>query len=531
MNSKLISAKEAADLIFDGATIAAATVAYTGHAESVLKYIEKRFLETGHPCGLTYTHAAGSQGPNKNGSVHMCHEGLVKRYIAAHWGVSREWCELVGSNKVEAYSFSQGTLAHMFRSNGSGQPGHLTKTGLGTFIDPRQDGGKMTQRAKDNGPDLVKHMVIDGEEYLFYKAIPIDFALIRATYADEDGNLTMDDEPVKLETLPVVLAAKRYGGKVVVQVKKYVKNGSLNPRDVVVPGQLVDYIVECEDLENEHRMTAGSYYDPAFLGHVRYTDDCLPGIPVEMNIRKIIGRRAVLETKKGSIGNVGIGIPYDTISRMLYEEGVRKDITFTLETGVFGGVLTHQNDFGAAYNFDAMLDQPSIFDYYNGTGLDITFMGVGEIDAKGNVNASKMNGKVTGCGGFVDITQNSKKVVFCTAFTAHGLRISWDEEKGITIEQEGTVKKFVDQVVQTTFSAEYARKFGQEVLYVTERAVFKLTDNGLMLTEIAKGVDLQKDILDQMDFRPEISPDLKQIDTIIYRNGPIDLKALLGCEQ
>ena len=531
MKPRAMTPEDAAKLIYDGATIAAATVAFTGHAESVLKHIEKRFLETGHPRDLTFTHAAGSQGPNKNGSIHMCHEGMTKRYIAAHWGVSKEWCDLVESNKVEAFSFSQGTITHMFRSNGSGQPGHITKTGLGTFIDPRQDGGKMNRRTKENAPDLVQLLEIDGEEYLFYKAFPIHFALIRATYADEDGNLTMDEEPVKLETLPVVLAAKRYGGTVIVQVKKIVKNGSLDPRNVVIPGNFVDCVVECEDPINEHRMTAGSYYDPAFLGRIRYTDDRLPGIPVEMNMRKIIGRRAAMEAKKGDIGNVGVGIPYDTVSRLMYEEGIRKDVTFTLEMGVFGGVLTDVHNFGAAYNFEAMIDQPAIFDFYNGAGLDITFMGAGEIDAAGNVNASKMNGKVTGCGGFVDITQHSKKVVFCLTFTARGLREAWSEQEGIQILQEGQNKKFVRQLLQTTFSAEYARKAGQQVVYVTDRAVFVLTEKGIMLTEIARGVDLQRDILDQMEFIPEISKNLREIPTVIYREGLMGLKEILGCEE
>lgn len=530
MKPKILTAQQAAKLIYDGATLAAATVAFTGHAESVLKCIEKRFLKTGHPRDLTFVHGAGSQGPNRSGSLHLCHEGLLKRLIAAHWGGSPEWCDWVGSNKIEAFSFSQGTITHMFRANGCGQPGHITKTGLGTFIDPRQDGGKMNQRTKENAPDLVELMNINGQEYLFYKSFPVNFALIRATYADEYGNLTMDDEPVKLETLPVVLSAKRYGGKVIVQVKKIVKDGSLDPLRVVIPGNMVDYVVECEDVYTEHRMTAGSYYDPGFLGRIRYTDDRLPGIPVEMGIRKIIGRRAAMEAKKGDIGNVGVGLPYDTISRLLYEEGIRKDISFTLETGVFGGVLTDANDFGAAYNFDAMLDHHSMFDFYNGTGLDIAFMGAGEIDSNGNVNASKMAGKVTGCGGFVDITQNSRKIVFCTTFTVKGLKETYDGN-GIIIQQEGRYKKFVKKVAQITFNADYARKSGQEVIYVTERAVFRLTPTGIELVEIAPGMDLQKDILDQMEFKPEIAEYLKVTDPIIYRNGIIGLKEILGCEE
>ena len=530
MNAKVLTAQQAADLIYDGATIAASTVSFTGHAESVLKLIEKRYLETSHPRDLTFMHAAGSQGPNRTGSVHLCHAGMLKRYIAAHWGGSQDWCDLVGSNEIESYSFSQGTISHMFRANGGGKPGYITKTGLGTFIDPRREGGKMNPRTIENGPDLVELIQLNGEEYLFYKSIPVNFALIRATYADEDGNLTMDDEPIRLETLPVVLTARRYGGKVIAQVKKIVKNGSLDPRNVAIPGIMVDHVVECDDLFNDHRMTAGTYYDPGLLGRIRYTDDRLPGIPVPMGIRKIIGRRAALEAKKGDVANVGVGVPYDTISRLLYEEGVRRDIHFTVETGVFGGVLSTSDNFGAAYNFDAMLDQPSIFDYYNGSGLDITFMGAGEIDPQGNVNASKMNGKVTGCGGFVDITQNARKVVFCTTLTVRGLKETYDDN-GITIVQEGSSKKFVKEVAQVTFSADYARQTGQEVLYVTERCVFKLGEKGLVLTEIAPGMDLQKDILDQMEFVPEIAEDLKVTNSVIYRDGLVGMKQLLGCDE
>lgn len=528
---EILTPVQASDLIHDGVTIIAATVGYTGHAESVLKNIEKRFLETGHPRDLTFMHPAGSQGPNKTGSVHLCHEGLVKRYIAAHWGNSPEWCELVESNKVECYSFSQGTISQMYRSNGSGQPGHLTKIGLDTFIDPRIEGGKMNPRTKENGPDLVEVKEIDGEEYLFYKPIPVDFALIRGTYADEYGNITMDDEAIRLETLAAVLAAKHWGGKVVCQVKKIFKGGSFRPNEVVIPGCYVDYLVECDDVYSEHRMTAGTYFDPVLLGKYKYSDDKIPGIPVEMNIRKIIGRRAALEIKKHDMCNVGVGIPYDTISRTLYEEGVRKDVLFTVETGVFGGTLPNSFDFGAAYNFDAMWDQLTMFDFYSGCGLDLTFMGVGEIDPMGNGNASKMNGKAVGCGGFVDITQNARKVVFCTTFTAKGLKIDWDEEKGITILKEGSVKKFVNQIIQKTFSSDFARKAGQEIMWVTERAVFVMTDTGIKLTEIARGIDLQKDILDQMEFVPEIADDLKEINPIIYRNGLIDMKSLLGCEE
>jgi len=531
MKPVILTPEKAAELVVDGVTIATATVGLAGCAESVVKCIEKNFLETGHPKGLTLMHGAGSHGPNKTGSVHFCHEVMTKRYIVAHWGRAAEWVELIDSNKIECYCFSQGTIVHMFRSNASGQPGHISKSGIGTFIDPRQEGGKMNQLTRDNGEDLVELIKIAGEEYILYKAIPIDIALIRGTYADEDGNITMDEEAVRLEVMPVVLACKRHGGKVICQVKQIVKNGCLNPRSVVVPGNFIDVLVECPSPEKEHRMTALQYYHPAYIGKIRLTEDKLPGIPVPMSIRKVIGRRAAMEAYRGALCNVGVGIPYDTVSKILYEEGIRKDITFTVETGVYGGVLPHADDFGASFNFDSMLDHQTQFDFYNGVGVSIAFMGVGEVDQNGNCNASKMGEKITGCGGFVDITQNAKKTVFCTTFTAKGLDVTWDMQNGIRIIKEGSIKKFVKKLDQITYNADFARDAGHEMIIVTERAVFVLTKTGIKLIEIAKGIDLQKDILDQMGFIPEISENLKEIDSIIYSNGLIGLKEKLGCSE
>ncbi|WP_094547236.1 acyl CoA:acetate/3-ketoacid CoA transferase [Petroclostridium xylanilyticum] len=522
MKAKFISSKEAAAMIKDGATIATVAMTLISASESVLKAIENSFLETGRPKNLTLLHSAG-QSDRVRGIQHLAHEGLVTRIIGSHWGLQPRWMEMIANNKVEAYCMPQGQIAQLYRSMACGLPGKLSKVGLRTFIDPRLEGGKMNERTKDL-PDLVEVVNFKGEEYLFYNAIPLDFVIIRGTTADEMGNITTEEEAMKLEVLPAVLAAKRFGGKVIAQVKRVAQIGTLHPKQVVVPGVFVDAIVVCENPMEDHRQTSSWYFDPAYCGDIRVPVSSIKPLP--MSIRKVIGRRAMMELKKDTIINLGTGIPNDVIGSIAAEEGISDDIMITVESGIYGGVQEGGIDFGIGKNLYAMIEHHAQMDFYNGAGVDFTFMGAGEMDIEGNVNSTKMGNRCTGAGGFIDITQNAKHVIFCSTFTAKGLEINFDGGK-LNIVQEGSVKKLVSKVGQISYNGLLAREKGQRMHFVTERAVFELRKEGPVLIEIAPGVDLKRDILDQMEFKPIIDKDLKIMDSRIFQEGSFGLKDLL----
>jgi propionate CoA-transferase len=365
---------------------------------------------------------------------------------------------------------------------------------------------------------MLKAITIGKEEFLMYKSVPFNYVFIRGTSIDENGNITTEEEPLKLEILSAAQAAKAFGGKVIAQVKYMAKKETFHPKDVVVPGYLVDSFVLAEDPETEHRQVPSTVYNPIFSGDVRTPADTFSPIPLD--IRKVIGRRAVQELTPGAVVNLGIGIPGDVIGPITNEEGLNQGITLTLESGIVGGVPIGANEFGVARNADAILDHEYLFDYYHGTGIDITFMGAAEVDQFGNVNVSKFGSRTTGCGGFIDITQPAKKVVFCTSFTGGGLKVSVENGQ-IKILQEGEIRKFGNDVYQITFSGRYASEREKEVIYVTERAVFVLTKEGVILTEIAPGIDLEKDILQKMDFRPIIDKNLKVMDARIFYEEPM----------
>jgi propionate CoA-transferase len=519
LKANFIKAEKVIDYIKDADTISTIGMTLVGASESILKAIENSFLETGHPRNLTLVHSAG-QSDRKNGIQHFAHEGLVKRIIGSHWGLQPRWMEMISGNQVEAYCLPQGQIAQLYRSMACGLPGKMSKVGLGTFVDPRIEGGKMNERTKEL-EDLSEVMEYDNEEYMFYKKIPLDVCIIRGTTADEMGNISMEDEAMKLEVLPAVLAAKRFGGKVIVQVKRVAETGAINPKDVIVPSVFVDAIVVCENPEQEHRQTSSWYFDPSYSGNLRVPQTTIA--PLELNIRKFIGRRAMLEIKKGNVINLGTGIPNDVIGIIANEEDVSNEFMITVESGIYGGVQAGGVDFGIGQNVVAMISHDQQMDYYNGTGVDITFMGAGELDSQGNVNATKMGPLCTGAGGFIDITQNAKKVVFCATFSTGGAQISIENNR-VNIKKEGSIKKMVSKVSQISFNGSLAREKGQEVLFITERAVFKLVNEGVMLIEIAPGIDLQTEILDMMEFKPIISPDLKIMDSTLFMNGPFGLK-------
>lgn len=518
-----ITGEEAAAMIADGSTVAAIGMTLASAAETILKAIEQRFLETGGPKGLTLVHSCG-QSDRDRGIQHFAHETMLSKIIGGHWGLQPRMMGLIADNKLLAYCIPQGQFAQLYRSMAGGEPGKITKVGLGTFIDPRIGGGKMNEITQA-APDINEVVTIEGQEYMRYKPIPLDFCIIRGTYVDEYGNLTTDEEGMLLEVFSAVMACKKFGGKVLAQAKYKVKAGSLHCKHVIVPGVFIDAVVICPDPENDHRQTHSFCMDPACCGDIKASvssDEVLP-----VSLRKVIGRRALMELRPDDVLNVGTGIPNDVVGPIIAEEGMSEDVTITVESGIYGGIPMGGIDFGIARNPLALIRHDDQFDYYNGPGADITYMGAGEVDAHGNVNATRLGLNPTGAGGFIDITTNAKHVVFCSSFTAKGLDCSFEGGR-LHINREGSLIKFVKQIRQISYNGRIALKKGQNMHYVTERAVFELGPGGLTLTEIAPGIDLKTQILDLMEFAPVISPGLREMNPALFMEGaPFGLREYL----
>jgi propionate CoA-transferase len=511
----VLSVRQAVELVKDGQTFVVGGSG-AGHAlpQKFIDELETVFKETGHPRDLTSVRVVGTGDFADRGFSQLALAGMHKRTIGSNIGNEPRLGAMVEANELEAYSFPQGVLSQLMREIAAGRPGLVTHVGLGTYVDPRQTGGKQNAGTTE---DLVEVVTLRGREWLLFHAFPIDVAVIRGTTADEDGNITMEGEAIQAEMLDMAMAARNSGGIVIAQVRQLARRGSLPQRDVKVPAALVNYVY----VDPEQWQTYITQDSPYYAGKLRKPVTPEPPLPVD--VRKIIARRSLLEFPAGAICNLGFGIS-QLIGRIAWEEGISDQLVLTVEQGIFGGVPVAGNEGGAGFNYQAMIDQPQMFGFYDGGGLDVASLSFAEVDAEGNVNVHAFEGRVRGPGGFPNISARTKKINFVGTLTAQGLKLDIDEA-GVRVVQDGSLSKFVPKVREISFNGKLARERGQQVRFITDRAVFELAEDGPVLIEVAPGIDIERDILTRMGFRPRVADDCRTTDLRVYAKGPMGLAA------
>ncbi len=518
---EFVSLEEAVSRVQDNGELIVGGFSTYGSAEELLEGLGARYKETGHPKNITVI--TGITPGDKTESTEylrgvnlglnkIAADGLIGTAKVGLLNDARLISKAVGANKIAGYLYPMGVVMNLFRTTAGGRPGLMTKVGLGTYCDPRQEGCAVNEKAGEKGK-VVELMTIDGEEYLFYKAFKPTACFIRATYADEDGNLSMEKEAIIGPELEIAVATHNNGGIVIAQVEDIVRRGSFHPKNVRIHGKLVDYIVKAQNPDNQRQCMISPKFRPELTGDIRTLEAAVE--PLEMNLRKVLTRRAAMELRPGIIINLGVGLPAG-IGSVAAEEGLGKGMTMSVEAGPMGGVTQGGLAFPASANPEAIFTQTDMIDMIDGGMLDMTFLGAAEIDPKGNVNVSKFAGRANGPGGFINISQNAKKVVFMGTFTVGDPEVELTDT-GLKILKDNGAVKFINKLQQITFSGEYSIKNGQEIMFITERAVFSLTKEGLVLTEIADGVDLERDIFGKMEFKPIVSPDLKKMDPRLFR--------------
>src|SRR5699024_7593084 len=482
MYNKIISADEAANVINSHQKIGIQSFIMTGCPEEILQSIEKRFLETGKPNNLSVFFASGIGDFATKGLNHLAYENLLDTVIGSHWFVSPKISELITNNKAKGYNIPQGIAVQLLRAEAAKQPGVFTNIGLNTYIDPRIEGGKMNERTIE---EIVEVVEFENQEWLRYQLpFDMDLAIIRGTTADEYGNITCEEEAIKLGIVSLAQAVKNNDGKVIVQVKRIAKNNTLPASKVVVPGMLVDYIVVAE--EENHHQTMSYKHNPSFSGEIRSPIKKSEKDTTE--IRKFICEKAAENIKENNKLAFGIGIS-EGVGEVAEKKGLLSNNISIIESGHIGGIPAYGGDFGCSWNPQAIIETADMFGYIQGGGVDQAFLGMAQVDEVGNVNVTKFGNRIAGCGGFVDITQSAKEIYFCGTFKSKNLNISFNNGK-ITINNDGEISKFVKKVHQISFSVEYALRNNQKVFYITERAVFKLTEEGLKLISVTPGVDI-----------------------------------------
>jgi propionate CoA-transferase len=511
----VISVAEAVGLVRDGQTVLIGGSG-AGHAlpQAFIDQLAAQFEAHGTPRDLTTVRVVGIGDFADRGFSQLALPGLMRRTIGSNIGNEPRLGAMVEANQLEAYSFPQGVLSQLTREIAAGRPGLVTAVGLGTYVDPRQTGGRQNSVTTEPMVELVE---LRGQEWLFFHAFPIDVAVIRGSTVDEDGNLSMEEEAIQGEMLSMAMAARNSGGIVIAQAKRLAARGSIPQREVKVPGALIDHAY----LVPDQWQTYITEYSPYYAGQLRRPSAGQE--PVPLDVRKVIGRRSLMEFGPGSICNLGFGISQG-IGRIAWEEGIADQLVLSVEQGIFGGVPVAGNEGGAGFNYQAMIDQPYMFDFYDGGGLDVASLSFAEVDPAGNVNVHAFEGRIRGPGGFPNISARTRKLCFVGTLTARGLELEIGDGR-LRIVSDGSLGKFVPQVREISFSAEVARRRGQEVRYITERAVFALTDAGVTLIEIADGLGVEEDVIGRMGFRPRVADELRRMDERLFREGPMGLAA------